>query len=207
MNAKTGLGEGGARFAARASRKRSRPSVWALVAALALALMWTAGPAQTAAADSAAELNAKGEASLRDLRAKNDAARVMASSARGILVFPSILKAGFMFGGQIGEGVLFKGGRPAAYYNSVAASYGLQAGIQTFGYALFFMDDASLQNFENSTGFEIGVGPSIVVVDEGFGKTMTTKTIQKGIYAFIFDQKGLMAGLGIQGSKITRIEK
>ena len=131
----------------------------------------------------------------------------LAGTAQGILVFPNILKAGFMFGGQVGEGVLFRGGTPTGYYNSVAASYGLQAGIQKFGYALFFMDSESLANFDASTGFEIGVGPSIVLVDEGVGRTMTTTTVRKGIYAFIFDQKGLMAGLGLQGSKITRIEK
>jgi lipid-binding SYLF domain-containing protein len=156
---------------------------------------------------SARELDRDGAAKLNTLRKSNVAAEKLASTAKAILVFPSILKAGFMFGGQIGEGVLMKKGKATGYYSSVAASYGLQAGIQDFGYALFFMDDESLKHFESSSGFEIGVGPSIVVVDEGFGKAMTTTTIQKGIYAFIFDQKGLMAGLGIQGSKITKISK
>ncbi len=165
------------------------------------------GVPQTGAAASAEQLNAEGAAAVKSLRDGNLVAEKLASTAKGILVFPSILKAGFMFGGQIGDGVLLEEGNPAGYYNSVAASYGLQAGIQTFGYALFFMDDESLANFENSMGFEIGVGPSIVVVDAGVGKTLTTTTIQKGIYAFIFDQKGLMAGLGLQGSKITRIAK
>ena len=172
-----------------------------------LELAMLVGGSQTAAAASAKALNAEGAAALKSLRQSNPAAGKLASTAKGILVFPNIVKAGFMFGGQIGEGVLMKGGKPAGYYNSVAASYGLQAGIQKFGYALFFMDNGSLANFENSAGFEIGVGPSIVVVNEGVGKTLTTKTIQAGIYAFIFDQKGLMAGLGIQGSKITRISK
>jgi lipid-binding SYLF domain-containing protein len=112
-----------------------------------------------------------------------------------------------MFGGQIGEGVLFESGKAVAYYNSVAASYGFQAGIQQFGYALLFMDAASLANFKASSGFEVGVGPSVVLVDAGVGKTLSTTTVRNGIYAFIFDQKGLMAGIGIQGSKITRISK
>jgi lipid-binding SYLF domain-containing protein len=155
----------------------------------------------------AKELQRDGTAALTSLRGSNEVAKKLASGAKGILVFPSILKAGFMFGGQIGEGVLMKKGTPTGYYNSVAGSYGLQAGIQDFGYALFFMDDESLKEFESSSGFEIGVGPSIVVVDAGVGKTLTTTTVQKGIYAFIFDQKGLMAGLGIQGSKITKISK
>jgi lipid-binding SYLF domain-containing protein len=98
-----------------------------------------------------------------------------------------------------------KGGRTAGYYNSVAASYGFQAGVQKFGYALFFMNDAALAYLDKSGGFEIGIGPSIVVVDEGVGKSLTSTTLTHDVYAFIFDQKGLMAGLGIQGSKITRL--
>ena len=187
-----------------ASRSERTQKFWILTW---LVLAMLVGGSRTGAAASAEALNAGGAAALKSLRESNLVADKLASTAKGALVFPNIVKAGFMFGGQIGEGVLMKGGRPAAYYNSVAASYGLQAGIQKFGYALFFMDNGALASFENSAGFEIGVGPSIVVVDAGVGKTMTTKTIKAGIYAFIFDQKGLMAGLGIQGSKITRISK
>jgi lipid-binding SYLF domain-containing protein len=92
-----------------------------------------------------------------------------------------------------------------AYYRSVAASYGLQAGVQEFGYVLFFMDEASVQYLDNSDGWELGSGPSLVVLDEGFGKALSTTTLQKGVYAFIFNQKGLMGGIGLQGSKITKI--
>jgi lipid-binding SYLF domain-containing protein len=190
--------------AAASSRTEKNHKVW--IATLLVVAMLVGG-SQTSAAASAAALNADGAAAVKTLRANNLVANKLAGSAKGILVFPNIVKAGFMFGGQIGEGVLLKGGRPTSYYNSVAASYGLQAGVQKFGYALVFMDDASLANFESSSGFEVGVGPSVVLVDEGVGKSLSTTTIKKGIYAFIFDQKGLMAGLGIQGSKITRISK
>lgn len=189
---------------AASSRSEKARKAW-ISTVLVLAML--VGGSQTGTAASAAALDAEGAAAVKSLRAGNLVAEKLASTAAGILVFPSILKAGFMFGGQIGEGVLLEGGEPSGYYNSVAASYGLQAGIQKFGYALFFMDAESLANFERSSGFEIGVGPSIVVVDAGVGKTLTTKTVQKGIYAFIFDQKGLMAGIGLQGSKITRISK
>ena len=81
----------------------------------------------------------------------------------------------------------------------------MQAGVQSFSYALFFMDNASLNYLDRSEGWEIGVGPSIVVVDKGVAKSLTTTTAKNGVYAFIFGQKGLMAGLGLQGSKITRI--
>ncbi len=158
-------------------------------------------------AASKAELDRDGARALKNLYANNTAARLLGSKAKAVLVFPSMVKAGFMFGGQMGEGVLLANGRPVGYYNSVAASYGLQAGVQVFGYALFFMNDSALSYLDRSDGWELGVGPSIVVVDAGVGKSLTSTTITQDVYAFIFDQKGLMAGLGIQGSKITRISK
>jgi lipid-binding SYLF domain-containing protein len=144
-------------------------------------------------------------AALRQLYAQQPIAKELGRKARAILVFPTILKAGFMFGGAIGNGVLLRGGQPAGYYNSVAASYGFQAGLQTYGYALFFMTDAALQALDATRGFELGVGPSIVVVDEGIARSLTTSTLRDDVYAFVFSQRGLMAGAGIQGSKITRI--
>ena len=133
------------------------------------------------------------------------AARVLGEKAVGILVFPNIVKAGFLFGAQFGEGTLFRGGRKVANYRSVAASYGFQAGVQAFGYAMFFMTNAALDYLDKSGGWELGVGPSIVVIDAGVARNLTTSTIQSDIYAFVFDQKGLMGGIGIQGSKITRV--
>jgi lipid-binding SYLF domain-containing protein len=162
---------------------------------------------QPAAAASAADLERKAATALRELIAGNPAAKLMAERATAILVFPTMVKAGFMFGGQIGEGVLRKEGRTVGYYNSVAASYGFQAGVQSFGYALFFMNDAALKQLDTTKGFEIGVGPSIVLVDQGVAKSMTSNTLTSDVYALVFDQKGLMAGIGLQGSKITRIRK
>jgi lipid-binding SYLF domain-containing protein len=153
------------------------------------------------------ELERDAAQALQSLTANNTAAGLLAQKAKAILVFPRILKAGFLFGGQVGDGVLTKNGRPAGYYNSLAASYGLQAGVQVFGYALFFMNEEALAYLDKSDGWEIGVGPSIVVVDKGMGKSMTSTTITQDVYAFIFDQKGLMGGIGVQGSKITKISK
>ena len=155
---------------------------------------------------SAADITRESNAALQNLYASNPEARQLAKRAKGILVFPGIVKAGFLVGAQYGSGgALFKKGRTAAYYNIAAGSYGLQAGIQSFSYALFFMDNASLNYLNRSEGLEIGVGPSIVVVDKGMAKSLTTTTAKSGVYAYIFSQKGLMAGLGLQGSKITRI--
>jgi lipid-binding SYLF domain-containing protein len=123
--------------------------------------------------------------------------------AVAILVFPDVYKAGFMVGAQTGNGVLFKHGEVAGYFNTSAASYGFQAGIQKFSYALFFMDEHSLHYLNKSGGFELGGAPSLVIADEGFSTAMSTTTMQKGICAFFFGQKGLMAGIGLQGTKIT----
>jgi lipid-binding SYLF domain-containing protein len=161
----------------------------------------------SAAAASAAELDRDAQKALGDLYAKSPSAKTMAEKAIGILVFPGIVKGGFIVGGQYGEGALIKDGKTVAYYNTVAASYGLQIGLQKFGYALFFMNDSALKWIDKSDGWEIGVGPSIVVVDAGAAASMTSTTLQSDIYAFFFDQKGLMAGLGLQGAKITRLEK
>ena len=153
------------------------------------------------------ELERDAARALKSLYAGNNAARLLGKKATAILVFPNIVKAGFMFGGQIGEGVLVKDGQSAGYYSTVAASYGLQAGVQVFGYALFFMNDGALAYLDRSGGWEVGVGPSIVVVDDGVGRSITSTTMSQDVYAFIFGQKGLMAGIGVQGSKITKIYK
>jgi lipid-binding SYLF domain-containing protein len=173
--------------------------------ALLLAAIVVSAGAPVAFAADRQKLATSADAALKNLYASNTAAKLLGEKARAVLVFPNIVKAGFMFGGQIGDGALLKNGRPTGYYNSLAASYGLQAGLQVFGYALFFMNDAALAYLDKSEGFEIGVGPSIVVVDAGIGKSLTSTTITQDVYAFIFDQKGLMAGIGIQGSKITKL--
>jgi lipid-binding SYLF domain-containing protein len=185
--------------------RKTRVSI--IVLAVGLATAMTSGLPRRAGAASAAEIRRDSAAALQKLYASEKVAKMLSQKAKGILVFPSIVKGGFVVGGQIGEGSLWKEGKAIAYYNSVAASYGLQAGIQTFGYALFFMNDAALEQLDATRGFEIGVGPSIVVVDAGVAKSMTTNTLTSDVYAFIFSQKGLMAGVGIQGSKITKVDK
>ncbi|MCW5889298.1 MAG: twin-arginine translocation pathway signal protein [bacterium] len=184
--------------------RRAAGALLLLAAALALLVVGAARPALAA---SAAELDRESAAALDLLYRQQPSARVLGKQARAILVFPSMVKAGFLFGGQIGEGVLRKGGRIAGYYNSVAASYGLQAGVQTCSYALFFMTDEALRQLDATYGFELGVGPSVVVVDQGVARSITSNTLTSDVYAYVWGQKGLMAGVGIQGSKITRIDK
>ena len=169
-------------------------------------LLLIAVPSRPASAASASAIDKEVTAALKTLYATNPAAKKLGQKAKGVLVFPSVWKAGLIIGGQGGNGALRVGGKTVGYYNTAAVSYGLQAGGQQFGYALFFMTKGALDYLEQSNGWEIGTGPSYVVVDEGKAKTLTTTTLQHDIYAFIFSQKGLMAGIGIQGSKITKIE-
>jgi lipid-binding SYLF domain-containing protein len=176
--------------------------------ALSLALAGTLGVLpHRASAATAAELNADGKAALSRLYAQSSKAANLSKSARGILVFPKIVKAGFLVGGQGGEGVLFVRGKPTGYYKIGALSYGLQAGGQSFSYALFLMNAEAVAYLDRHDGWAIGSGPSVVVVDKGAAKSTTSTTVRDDVYAFPFGQKGLMAGLGLEGSKITRISK
>ena len=178
-----------------------------LLAAMVIIVMTTMmSNSQIAFAASAEEIDKDSTAALENLYQIKPESKKMGHSAKGILIFPKIVKAGLLIGGEGGEGALRERGKTVAYYRSSAASYGLQAGVQSFGYVLFFMDQASLQYLSSSEGWEIGTGPSVVVADDGFGKNVSSTTLQKGIYAFIYGQKGLMAGIGLKGSKIKKIE-
>jgi lipid-binding SYLF domain-containing protein len=156
-----------------------------------------------AQADTAAGIDRDVDTALQKLYQSTPAAKDLSEIARGILVFPSVIKGGLIIGGQYGEGALRVGGKTTGYFKTVSASYGLQAGAQSFGYALFFIDDNSLNYLQKSGGWEIGIEPNIVVVDAGMANSISSTTVKSGVYAFFFDQKGLMAGLTIQGSKIT----
>ena len=172
-----------------------------ILAGLILALVG-ALTIETASAD----LVSDSRRALQQLVAQNPAAARARSKAAAILVFPDVVKAGFILGAQGGQGILFIHGRPSGRYRTVAASYGLQAGVQKYGYALFLMNQKAVNWVNNTRGWEIGTGPSVVIVDKGMARSLSTDTLHSGIYAFIFDQQGLMAGLGLQGSKIMRID-
>ena len=171
-----------------------------LVAVSVVALLPT-----RANAASAAEINASARAALRRLFAQNRVAREVEKHSSAVLVFPKITKGGFMIGAQHGEGALLLRNGHVVYFNTVAASYGLQAGVQQFGYALFFINGRAMEHLYSQGGWELGSAPSLVVVDKGTASSLSTTSLRKDIYAFFFDQKGLMGGMGLQGSKITRI--
>lgn len=151
-------------------------------------------------------LDEDAKAALKSLTTNNPGAATLNDKAVGVLVFPSVTKAGFILGAQGGDGVLIEKGKITGYYNTGAMSIGLQAGVQSYGYALFFMTKEDLQYLKTSNGWSLGVGPSIVVADAGAAKDASTLTGQKGVYGFIFDQKGLMAGMGLVGQKINKLK-
>lgn len=152
------------------------------------------------------DLNKDSDAALHMIITTNPAAADLAKKARAVLIFPNIVKAGLIFGGAYGEGELLKGDVLDGYYNSVTASWGFQAGAQSYGYVVFLMNDKALRYVHQSHGWEIGTGPTVVVVNEGVAKNLSTSTLKNDAYAFIFDQQGLMASLSIEGTKISRIQ-
>lgn len=165
-----------------------------------------------AAAEKRTALDRDVHAAIAKLLETSPAAKRLAASAKGALVFPNIVKAGFLVGFQYGDGALVRAKRGggyyiASYFNLTSASYGLQAGAQSFGYVMALMTDAAIENAETGDGWELGVGPSIVVVDTGLAKTLSTETAKGDVYVFTFGQQGLMAGLGLQGTKVTRLNK
>ena len=175
-----------------------------LAVASAAAAWGIAGPAF---AQDTSRLNADAKRALDKLIASVPAAKALNEKAEAVLVFPRITKVGLVFGGQYGEGVLFRGGKPAGYFANMGASWGLQAGAQQFGYAMFFMNERALGALTSTSGFEIGIGPSVVVVDQGMAKLLTTMNLDSDIYAFVFSQRGLMAGLGLRGNRIVAVSR
>lgn len=158
-------------------------------------------------AATAEDLNKDAAQALQTLYKTNPAAESLSKKAKAILVFPSIVKAGLIFGGSYGEGVLTKNSKFAGYYNSVSASWGWQVGAESYSYVVFLMSNKAVKYLDQSKGWEIGIGPNVVVVNEGLAKNLSSSTLKDDAYAFIFDQQGLMASLSIEGTKISRIKR
>jgi lipid-binding SYLF domain-containing protein len=176
----------------------------AFAAATAMLLLGTAGTASAATAD---DLDKDSAQALQALYKARPVAETISKQAKAILVFPKVVKAGLVFGGSYGEGVLMRGAKVTEYFNTVSASWGWQAGAESYAYVVFLMSDKAVQYLEKSKGWEFGVGPSLVVVNEGVAKNLSTSTLKDDAYAFITDQQGLMASLSIEGTKITRIKR
>ena len=170
------------------------------------ALVLTAGSTSFIYGQDSVKLDKEVDAAIGKLYAGSPIAKQLGKTAKAILIFPKVKKAGFLIGGQYGEGALRVNGKTHSYYKSTAASFGLQAGGQKFGYAMFLMNDDAVEYLKKSSGWEVGVGPTLVVVDEGASANLSTSTAKSDIYVFFFGQKGLMAGLSVEGSKITKFD-
>jgi len=177
----------------------------ALLATAVIAVLGITGG--QAAAASAEDLDKDAHQALATLYKANPTAELISRRAKATLVFPKIIKAGLVFGGSYGEGVLMKGSTITEYYNSVSASWGWQAGAESYAYVVFLMSDKAVRYLETSKGWEFGVGPTVVVVNEGIARNLSTSTLKDDAYAFISDQQGLMASLSIEGTKINRIKR
>jgi lipid-binding SYLF domain-containing protein len=164
----------------------------------------SAAPPRSEAA-SAAEIDADVDATLHSFEAQVQGARELAIKAAGILVFPSVVKAGIGFGGEYGEGLLIIRGRPGGYYNLVSASFGFQLGVQERSVIIMFMTNEALAGFEASAGWKVGVDGSVAIVTLGAGGSIDTDKITDPVIGFILDPKGLMLNLTLEGSKISQI--
>lgn len=182
-------------------RNHVGPIILATAAIVAVSIMNQAGAA------TAEDLDKYSRQALQTLYKTEPLAEQMSRTAKAMLVFPNVIKAGLVFGGSYGEGVMIKGSKVVDYYNSITGSWGLQAGAQSYAYVVFLMTDDAVRYVENTKGWELGVGPTIVAVDEGVAKNLSTSSLKDDAYAFIFSQEGLMAGVSVEGTKISKISR
>lgn len=178
-----------------------------IAALIAMASIVSLGVPSQASAATAADLDRDSAQALETLYGTSSVAETLSRTAKAVLVFPNIVKAGLVFGGSYGEGALMKDAKVVDYYNSVTGSWGLQIGAQSYGYVVFLMTDDAVRHLEETKGWELGVGPTVVLVDKGMAKNLSTSTVKDDAYAFIFSQQGLMAGVSIEGTKISRIAR
>jgi lipid-binding SYLF domain-containing protein len=172
-----------------------------------LGLLLTPAAPQDATAASPAEIDAEVDAALVRFYEEVPGAKDLAKKAKGILIFPKVIKAGFGVGGEYGEGALRIGGKSVGYYNTAAASIGLQVGVQARAEVLMFMTQEALERFRASDGWEVGVDGSVTVVNTGVAGEIDTISFDAPVIGFIFGEQGLMANLSLEGAKITKIAK
>jgi lipid-binding SYLF domain-containing protein len=174
--------------------------------ALIAAFMLLAGQ-DLAKAASAGEINASVNATLDRFYRQIPGARELSARAAGVLVFPTVVKAGFGVGGEYGKGAMRIGGKTVGYYNTISASFGFQLGAQARSVIIMFMTPEALAGFRRVDGFKIGVDGSVAIIVVGAGGSIDTDKVTSPVIGFILDPKGLMYNLTLEGSKITRISR
>ena len=175
--------------------------------AACLTLFAVSVPQSTAHAATAAEIQQDANETLRSFVRQVGGARNLANKAVGILVFPSVVKAGIGIGGEYGEGILIVNQQPAGYYNLISASFGFQLGVQERSVIIMFMTQDALDQFYRLAGWKVGVDASVAIISVGIGGSIDTDEVTQPVIGFVLDPKGLMYNLSLEGSKITRIER
>lgn len=183
---------------------RNAHTIIGLVLITVLTSIGLSGPASAA---STMEINAKVDGTLAEFKKEVPGGAEFLNKASGVLVFPDVIKAGFVVGGEYGEGALRVGGQSEAYYNIASASFGFQVGAQQYAIVMVFLNDDVLKKFRESKGWEAGVDGSVAVAEWGAGKDINTQNFKDPIVGFVFSNKGLMVGISLEGSKITKLEK
>ena len=188
-------------FAKRSSSK----TVWLIFIGLAIAIFGTFPP--NAYAKTAAKINADANMTLKRFYSEVKGAKELTSSAKALLVMSGVAKAGFIVGGQYGEGALRIGGKTKGYYNLVAGSYGFTIGAEKMDIIIAFMTEEALNQFKKVSGWEVGVDGNVALIDVGGGKRLDTTSIKDPVVAFVFGAKGLMFDVSLKGAKFTKIKK
>lgn len=181
----------------------------AVAAGIASVLLLVVGclSASTSHGATAKEIDVSVDVALKRFTNEVRGSKEFLKSAKGVLVFPKVIKAGFVVGGEYGEGALRIGGKTVDYYSTVAGSFGLQLGAQAKTIILVFMQSEALDSFRKSDGWEVGVDGSVALVTIGAGGSIDTTNIKSPIVAFVFGQKGLMFNLTLEGSKFTKLKR
>ncbi|MDP6993341.1 MAG: lipid-binding SYLF domain-containing protein [Woeseiaceae bacterium] len=161
----------------------------------------------SASADTAAELDAKVDEAIHNFQSEVDGADVFLQQSAGYLVFPRVIKVGIGLGAETGEGALRVGGSSTAYYRTTSGSFGFQLGAQAKSIVIAFMTEESLEQFQTSSGWQVGLDGSVALIDLGAGKQINNTNIKDPVVGFIFGAKGLMYNLTLEGTKISRVQK
>jgi lipid-binding SYLF domain-containing protein len=178
-----------------------------VAAAIILALVIAPLFSEVAQARSAREIDVSVDVVLDRFKNEVPGAKEFLKNAKGVLIIPNVIRIGFVFGGEYGEGALLVGGKTVDYYSLAGGSFGFQIGAQSKNVVLIFMDEGALTTFRDSLGWTAGVDGSIAFIDYGTGRSVDTDNLRDPIVGFVFGVKGLMANLSLEGSKFTKLTK
>ena len=182
---------------------KSKAGAWCV----SLLLVFGLAVSSSVFAKSATEIEVEVDETIKEFKREIKGGAEFLKGASGVLVFPTVLKAGFVLGGEYGEGALRVGGKTVDYYSTAAGSLGFQIGAQAKSIVVVFMNSEVLANFRKSKGWKAGVDGSVALVEWGVGEDINTIDIKDPIVGFVFGNKGLMFNLNLEGSKFTKLDK